>query len=1211
MTKLLRQRAAAFVMGAQEDGSAEPQDEFVDDEELQITRPVQRALQVSLLAFAAAQLYTQTNFTGPELSPQEEHSVTALPLFMPWIAACAPALATPPVKVQAFTPQGSTSVSTSVVAPAAGDSARAAAASAAAPPQTPQQLAVDAYIAAKDLFVAASASGLAVDGRDAYRHLVTPHLLLLASALSVAVLPASAALSTMPDDVAAILRAKLPLEAEAVAQAFIPQAVPVEGALQQSMTKLTAAHTLPHWLALRIASLHQQALVDQKPSQTLLCLALLHARCAGVRLGMTALHLRVFIGGDKWQKQLVADVLAATSTRTDSSATAGADTTAAAAVSGVEEGLDTLSAEAAYRQRRLWSRLLLEWGQMQLHCELSGAAKTTFFMAKGISGLWTYLTGALGKRTKFQKYDVSQLILRAASLPSPENLAVLDMSTHVPAAGAGNVSQEPGDDGSSVGGESSDDETPHEPVSTDGSGDGAAAGHGASTTAGAVGGIGAAVQDDAEEHELRQMVDGALADTAERIMETATSNKLGIADIALDALQDDNILLEQVDLAEDRPDQGKGDNTDDSGNRVFPPWYDGEWALRHSIDTVPSAATDGFLAQVGDGHITTLDQAIVCALCLDIKNNNPDDGLTQDEMRSYTARVLAAPQNWMVYSTALLTKSWLEFMSHRTLERSLLQQQVLVDQYTNKLTPTQFSQRVIDESAPAWERLRYMHALVFPARWALKRQLADKYKDMHIVRSALGLYVELCLWDDVIDCYIMLEKPRKARELLEERLAVEATPRLLCRMGQVSDSDKYYEEAWELSNHTYAEAQFALGRRYYNRQMWDKAAKAFTAGVSIARHDEAHFFTLGVIHMRSQNMKAAVAAFTAVVTLSHDNGKAWSNLGSCLVHLERFREAYEALVQASKYNRDNWKVWHNLARVSLVVRAYFKAIAAMRHICNLVPKDETRQNKGVDTELLGYLVGVVGDDVKRMAAAEAAPAVEPPSTPSEEQHSGPTFSGSSQAASTGADILPSMSLDFEDGEEEMEPGKEGEELLAQMLGTDGQLHATLSTGPVAAAAGGEETTLPPAARDILGNRAHLYQHSLHRMIEQLTEALPNNPELWRTFEAYNSARGRTEDALNCLKAHVRALMSGDWDQHQDKTVAAAVASKRLVVTLLARGNAADTATAVAHVQNLVGRLQTRKVYDKLPEVLSLQALTAEIETQLAAVKTGGAGEAAQ
>lgn len=44
--------------------------------------------------------------------------------------------------------------------------------------------------------------------------------------------------------------------------------------------------------------------------------------------------------------------------------------------------------------------------------------------------------------------------------------------------------------------------------------------------------------------------------------------------------------------------------------------------------------------------------------------------------RSYVARVLDTPLNWGVHSTALLVKSWLEFESHRTAERAVLQMQV-------------------------------------------------------------------------------------------------------------------------------------------------------------------------------------------------------------------------------------------------------------------------------------------------------------------------------------------------------------------------------------------------------------------------------------------------------------------------------------------------------------------------------------------------------
>ncbi len=105
---------------------------------------------------------------------------------------------------------------------------------------------------------------------------------------------------------------------------------------------------------------------------------------------------------------------------------------------------------------------------------------------------------------------------------------------------------------------------------------------------------------------------------------------------------------------------------------------------------------------VEDTPLSVLDQGIVLALCLDVKNHNPmvafwfvlrscclhgkcflllQDGLTTEEMKPYIARVLHKGRDirtghsddnldeadWMTYSTALLVKSMLEFENHRTM----------------------------------------------------------------------------------------------------------------------------------------------------------------------------------------------------------------------------------------------------------------------------------------------------------------------------------------------------------------------------------------------------------------------------------------------------------------------------------------------------------------------------------------------------------------
>ena len=109
----------------------------------------------------------------------------------------------------------------------------------------------------------------------------------------------------------------------------------------------------------------------------------------------------------------------------------------------------------------------------------------------------------------------------------------------------------------------------------------------------------------------------------------------------------------------------------------------------------------------------------VCAVCvccgfddyITLPPVRPQHGLTNDEMRPYVARVLGAPSNWMVHSSALVTKCALEFEGQHTRERATLQLQSLVDQHTARLTPLQFQQSFIDDAAPAGERMRWGRAV--------------------------------------------------------------------------------------------------------------------------------------------------------------------------------------------------------------------------------------------------------------------------------------------------------------------------------------------------------------------------------------------------------------------------------------------------------------------------------------------------------------------
>ena len=82
-------------------------------------------------------------------------------------------------------------------------------------------------------------------------------------------------------------------------------------------------------------------------------------------------------------------------------------------------------------------------------------------------------------------------------------------------------------------------------------------------------------------------------------------------------------------------------------------------------------------------NLSILHQSILLALCLDVKNDNPMDGLTGEQMGGYLARVLNQHDDWMVYATALLERAWLECERTHGRERAILQIQALADQPTS------------------------------------------------------------------------------------------------------------------------------------------------------------------------------------------------------------------------------------------------------------------------------------------------------------------------------------------------------------------------------------------------------------------------------------------------------------------------------------------------------------------------------------------------
>ncbi|EPE05206.1 tpr repeat-containing protein [Ophiostoma piceae UAMH 11346] len=115
-------------------------------------------------------------------------------------------------------------------------------------------------------------------------------------------------------------------------------------------------------------------------------------------------------------------------------------------------------------------------------------------------------------------------------------------------------------------------------------------------------------------------------------------------------------------------------------------------------------------------------------------------------------------------------------------------------------------------------------------------------------------------------------------------------PRLFCILGDIETEPKYYERAWELSKGRYSRAQRSLGEHYLQKQEWEKALEAYKKAVAANRLNPQLWGRLGDINLRLGLFSEAAEAFSRALGAANDasggeDARTWSNLGSALYSL--------------------------------------------------------------------------------------------------------------------------------------------------------------------------------------------------------------------------------------------------------------------------------------------------------------------------------------
>lgn len=319
-----------------------------------------------------------------------------------------------------------------------------------------------------------------------------------------------------------------------------------------------------------------------------------------------------------------------------------------------------------------------------------------------------------------------------------------------------------------------------------------------------------------------------------------------------------------------------------------------------------------------------LEQAIVLALCLDVKNSNPDDGLTKEQMRPYVQAVIAEPLNWMTGSAALLQRCRLEAESKYSADRAALQLQVLVEQHATAL----------ENDATAKSRLEYIYGIDYPAIWEAKEELARAMVSLGAALTAAQLFVELEQWDAVVECYAVAGRRHEALDIIKSK---PATPALLCAEGDLTDDASAYERAWHLSNARCYRAARTLGKRFALREPrnWSEAARWHCAATTIAPHSAAAWFDLGIARVMLDSLDAATAAFSRAAACAPDDADSWANLASCHLKLGEVKRAAAALERAVSLRPDDFRLWENYSRVAARLRNSQQVLRGLHRLLDL------------------------------------------------------------------------------------------------------------------------------------------------------------------------------------------------------------------------------------------------------------------------------------
>ncbi|KAI3943018.1 hypothetical protein MKX01_024941 [Papaver californicum] len=346
-------------------------------------------------------------------------------------------------------------------------------------------------------------------------------------------------------------------------------------------------------------------------------------------------------------------------------------------------------------------------------------------------------------------------------------------------------------------------------------------------------------------------------------------------------------------------------------------------------------ASDAKAGGAANTPLGEIQQAVVLVQCLLISKSSREAEFERWDMSPYIEAIDAQQLSYFIIRRFcdLLRIRW-ESSRSRTKERSLMMMDKLV-------------QGIYKSSPGAADRIRLSYEVYVPTIPALRKEHGELLVRCGLIGEALKIFEDLELWNNVIDCYCLIEKKAAAVELIKERLCeLPNDPRLWCSLGDVTNIDAHYEKALEVSNNKSARAKRSLARSAYNRGNYEESKTLWVSAMALNSLFPDGWFALGAAALKAQDIDMALIGFSRAVELDPDNGEAWNNIACLHMMTKSYKKAFTAFKEALKFRRSSWQMWENFSQVSFEIGNLRQALEATKKVL------DTTNNKRMDVQLL-------------------------------------------------------------------------------------------------------------------------------------------------------------------------------------------------------------------------------------------------------------------